>query len=152
MEEWASLDKRERDKEEHSSRGKSLCKGPDTEENNLERLARLYSPYPHFTDEGLKPKEPHSRIRIRTQTSDSKPGFVKLHGSSKPPACLFWGLPWSWLRLGWVSWWGWEEGGGRTVLTRHFHSRSARSRKWQRTLILTRLPTLCLGLEEGWGE
>lgn len=152
MEEWASLDKRERDKEEHSSRGKSLCKGPDAEENNLERLARLYSPYPHFTDEGLKPKEPHSRIRIRTQTSDSKPGFVKLHGSSKPPACLFWGLPWSWLRLGWVSWWGWEEGGGRTVLTRHFRSRSARSRKWQRTLILTRLPTLCLGLEEGWGE
>ena len=83
MEEWASLDKRERDKEEHSSRGKSLCKGPDTEENNLETLARLYSPYPHFTDEGLKPEEPHSRIRIRTQTSNSKPGFVKLHGSSQ---------------------------------------------------------------------
>ena len=63
MEEWASLDKRERDKEEHSSRGTSLCKGPEAEENKLERQARFYSPYPHFTDEGLKPKELNSKSK-----------------------------------------------------------------------------------------
>ena len=77
---------------------------------------------------------------------------MKLHGSSEPPDCLSWGLPRSWLRLGWVCWWGWQEGGGRTVLTRHSRSRSARSRKWRRTPILTRLPNVFLGLEEGCGE
>ena len=44
---------------------------PEAEENNLERPARLYSPYPHFTDEGLKSKELHSKsgseLRLLTQ-------------------------------------------------------------------------------------
>lgn len=38
---------------------------------------------------------------------------------------------------------GWQESGGRAVLTRH--PRLGRSRKWPRTLILTRFPNLGLG-------
>lgn len=96
--EQSLLSKRERDEGEHSSKGKTLYKGLEADENNPERRAGTYSPYPHFTDEELKPREPHRRTRIRTQTSDSNAGFMKLHGVLKTSRVPLAPDPlWSWL-------------------------------------------------------
>lgn len=58
-----------RDEGEHSSKGKTLYKGLEADENNPERQARTYLPYPHFTDEELKPREPH-RKKNQDKNSD----------------------------------------------------------------------------------
>lgn len=96
--EQSLLSKRDGDEGEHSSKGKTLYQGFEADENNPERRARTYSPYPHFTDEERQPREPHRRTRIRTQTSDSNASFVKLHGVLKTSRVPFAPDPlWSWL-------------------------------------------------------
>lgn len=49
----------------------------------------MYLSNPHFTEEGLRAREPHGRTGTRAQTSDSNPSFVKLRGIFKVPRVPF---------------------------------------------------------------